>query len=86
VVTSAAATTFPNIWIADFRRLYNFADAERADLTVPATNFNKAMRIDTKARNPLRTIPVVSEPAPENSRVRKPAAGEHGQACWDNTW
>ncbi len=48
----------PSIWIADFRRLYNFGVAGRADLTVPANRFNKAMRIDTKLVNPLRQLRV----------------------------
>src|SRR3954466_12732228 len=37
----------PTNWIADFRRLYDFNEAGRADLAVPATKFNRAMRIDT---------------------------------------
>jgi hypothetical protein len=44
-------------WIADFRRLYDFSEAGRADLVVPAAKFNFAMRIDTKLADPLRTLP-----------------------------
>lgn len=47
----------PSNWIADFRRLYDFSEAGRADLTVPAAKFNRAMRIDTKIANPLATLP-----------------------------
>jgi hypothetical protein len=47
----------PSNWIADFRRLYDFNDAGRADLAVPATKFNRAMRIDTRLVNPLRNLP-----------------------------
>jgi len=47
----------PSIWIADFRRLYDFAEAGRADLVVPAAKFNHAMRIDTKLVHPLQTLP-----------------------------
>ena len=43
----------PANWIADFRRLYDFGEAGRADLVVPAAKFNRAMRIDTKLVNPL---------------------------------
>jgi hypothetical protein len=63
------AATLPSIWIADFRRLFNFGaeGINRPDLVVPANMFNKAMRIDTKLVNPLRVLPVVSEPAPQNN-------------------
>ena len=47
----------PSTWIADFRRLYNFGEAGRADLTVPAAKFNRAMRIDTTLVNPLKFLP-----------------------------
>jgi hypothetical protein len=45
------------IWVADFRRLYNFDQAGRADLVVPAAKFNRAKRIDTKISNPLDDLP-----------------------------
>jgi Animal haem peroxidase len=59
----------PNVWIADFRRLFSFAVSgiNRPDLVVPANKFNRAMRIDTKLVNPLRVLPVVSDPAPRNN-------------------
>jgi hypothetical protein len=44
-------------WIADFRRLYDFKEAGRADLAVPEAQFNRAMRIDTMLVTPLRTLP-----------------------------
>jgi hypothetical protein len=44
-------------WVADFRRLYDFGEAGRADLTVPAAKFNHARRIDTKLANPLGDLP-----------------------------
>jgi hypothetical protein len=47
----------PSIWIADFRRLYDFGEAGRADLTVPANKFNRAMRIDSLIANPLKHLP-----------------------------
>jgi hypothetical protein len=47
----------PSSWIADFRRLYDFTEAGRADLAVPAGKFNRAMRIDTRLSTPLRNLP-----------------------------
>ena len=35
-------------WVADFRRLYDFSEAGRADLLVPVAKFNHTMRIDSK--------------------------------------
>ena len=42
-------TRLPSTWIADFRRLYDFGDANKPDLTVPPSKFNRAMRIDTRS-------------------------------------
>jgi Animal haem peroxidase len=47
----------PSSWIADFRRLYDFSEAGRADLVVPEARFNRAMRIDTTLVNPLASLP-----------------------------
>ena len=47
----------PSNWIADFRRLFDFTEAGRADLAVPEGKFNRAMRIDTRIADPLRTLP-----------------------------
>jgi hypothetical protein len=47
----------PSNWIADFRRLYDFGEAGKANLVVPAAKFNRAMRIDTLLANPLATLP-----------------------------
>ncbi len=44
-------------WIADFRRLYDFGQAGKANLTVPKAKFNRAMRIDTTLVNPLKFLP-----------------------------
>jgi hypothetical protein len=46
-----------SIWIADFRRLYDFKEAGRANLAVPEGKFNRAMRIDTRLSNPLQSLP-----------------------------
>jgi hypothetical protein len=50
----------PSNWIADFRRLYDFGEAGRADLEVPPRRLNRAMRIDTLLVNPLRNLPTGS--------------------------
>jgi hypothetical protein len=47
----------PFIWVADFRRLYNFGQAGREDLVVPAAKFNRAMNIDTVLSHELATLP-----------------------------
>ena len=47
----------PSNWIADFRRLYDFGEAGRADLVLAPEHDNRAMRIDTTLANPLRNLP-----------------------------
>jgi Animal haem peroxidase len=62
-----------SIWIADFRRLYNFAEAGRADLVVPAAKFNRAQRIDTRLVAPLHDLPQGSigpPPVPDGDERR----------------
>ena len=44
-------------WVADFRRLYDFGEANKPNLEVPANKFNRAMRIDTSLVNPLKHLP-----------------------------
>ena len=51
----------PSTWIADFRRLYDFGEAGRDNLTVAAAQFNRAMRIDTRLSDPLRTLPRLTD-------------------------
>jgi hypothetical protein len=60
-------TRLPNVWIADFRRLFRF---ERADLIVPASKMNKAMRIDTKLVTPLQLLRVPDPGAKKNLAFR----------------
>jgi len=48
------------IWIADFRRLYNFGEAGREDLAVAESDFNRAQRIDTMLVDPLHDLPTGS--------------------------
>ena len=47
----------PSNWIADWRRLYDFGEAGRANLTVPAAKFNRAKAIDTHLVDPLANLP-----------------------------
>jgi Animal haem peroxidase len=44
-------------WTADFRRLYDFGEANKPNLEVGANRFNRAMRIDTALVDPLKTLP-----------------------------
>ena len=44
-------------WTADFRRLYDFGEANKPNLEVAANRFNRAMRIDTALVDPLKTLP-----------------------------
>ena len=55
----------PTDWIADWRRLYRFRQAE---LRVPAAKFNVARRIDTVLVNPLAALPPGSFGATESPR------------------
>jgi Animal haem peroxidase len=48
----------PSSWIADFRRLYDFGEAGRDNLTVPEGKFNRAMRIDSRLATGLRNLPL----------------------------
>ena len=47
----------PGIWVADFRRLYDFNEAGRPDLAVPAAKFNRTRRIDTRIVPTLGRLP-----------------------------
>ncbi len=47
----------PSNWIADWRRLYDFREAGRADLAVSPAKFNFAKAIDTRLVDPLRNLP-----------------------------
>jgi heme peroxidase len=47
----------PSNWIADWRRMYDFSEANRANLVVPANKFNRTMRIDTRLADTLRRVP-----------------------------
>jgi heme peroxidase len=50
-------TRLLSTWIADFRRLYDFGEANKPNLVVPASKFNRAMRIDTSLVDPLKNLP-----------------------------
>jgi Animal haem peroxidase len=62
------AGSIPSIWIADFRRVFNFGQRtpQQANLLVPAAKFNRAMRIDTRLVTPLRQLRV-PDPTPRNN-------------------
>jgi hypothetical protein len=53
-------TLLPGNWVADFRRLYDFSEAGRDDLTVDPDDFNITKRIDTLLVNPLQVLPLGS--------------------------
>ena len=57
VVCSQEVTPLPSNWIADFRRLYDFAEAGRPDLVVPVSKSNRARNIDTRLTDPLASLP-----------------------------
>ena len=59
-------TRLASVWIADFRRLYDFGEANKPNLTVPANKFNRAMRIDTRIVNPLQHLPPQTVGLPKN--------------------
>jgi hypothetical protein len=50
-------TRLADIWVADWRRLYDFTEANRPNLRPPPGEFNRAMRIDTRVVNPLGSLP-----------------------------
>jgi Animal haem peroxidase len=53
----SGASRLPSIWIADFRRLYDFSESGKTNLVVPAAQFNHAKLIDTKLADPLALLP-----------------------------
>ncbi|WP_433272046.1 peroxidase family protein [Actinosynnema sp. CS-041913] len=54
---SGTVDTLPTNWIADFRRLYDFTEAERPDLAPGTGGGNVTKRIDTLLVNPLTQLP-----------------------------
>jgi Animal haem peroxidase len=50
-------TRLPSNWIADFRRLYDFTEAGRADLAPPPGKLNRAKRIDSRLVRVLKNLP-----------------------------
>ncbi len=50
----------PSTWIGDLRRWFDFREADRPDLAVPAAKFNRARRVDTVLAKPLATLPNLS--------------------------
>lgn len=54
---SGSFERLPTSWIADFRRLFDFAQVGRNDLAVTAGKFNLARLIDTLLVDPLAALP-----------------------------
>jgi len=56
---SGTVDTLPTNWIADFRRLYDFTEADRPDLAAPAETGggNVTKRIDSLLVDPLTQLP-----------------------------
>ncbi len=55
---SGTVDTLPTNWIADFRRLFDFTEADRPDLVPPtADGGNVTKRIDSLLVNPLTQLP-----------------------------
>jgi hypothetical protein len=48
----------PSNWIADFRRLYDFSEANQPGLVVAKEDFNVAEKLDTLLVNPLHNLPL----------------------------
>jgi hypothetical protein len=57
---SGSFDRLPTNWIADFRRLYDFSEAGRTDLTVPQNEFNITKKIDSLLVDPLKQLPLGS--------------------------
>jgi hypothetical protein len=65
-------TRLISTWIADFRRLYDFGEANEPNLEVPANKFNRAMRIDTSIVDPLRHLPPSVVAGPDSMPFNDP--------------
>ena len=65
-------TRLASIWIADWRRLYDFGEANKPNLTVPASKFNRAMRIDSRIVDPLQHLPPQTVGLPQNAGFNNP--------------
>ena len=57
----------PSNWTVDFRRLYNFTEVGRADLTPPEGSPNVAMKTDTQLVDPLKNLPLGSFGGPSST-------------------
>jgi Animal haem peroxidase len=65
-------TRLISTWIADFRRLYDFGEANKPNLEVPQNKFNRAMRIDTSIVDPLRHLPPSAFGGPDSMPFNDP--------------
>lgn len=57
----------PSNWTVDFRRLYDFTESGRSDLTPPEGGPNITMKIDTQLVNPLKNLPHGSAGVPSST-------------------
>lgn len=57
---SGSFERLPTNWVADWRRLYDFTEAGRADLVPPPGTANFARPLDTRLVNPLKDLPAGS--------------------------
>jgi len=57
---SGSFERLPTNWIADFRRLFDFTEANRPDLVPPDARVNKTKRMDTLLVDPLGQLPLGS--------------------------
>lgn len=55
---SGSFERLPTSWIPDLRRLYDFGEAGRQDLTVEPNQFNITKRVDTLLVDPLKELPL----------------------------
>jgi len=64
---SGSFEQLPSNWTVDFRRLYNFTEVGRADLTPPEGAPNLAMMTDTQLVDPLKALPLGSFGGPSST-------------------
>ena len=64
---SGSFEQLPSNWTVDFRRLYNFTEVGRADLTPPEGAPNLAMKTDTQLVDPLKSLPLGSFGGPSST-------------------
>ena len=69
----------PSIWIADFRRLFNFGEAGRPGLVVAAEQVQQGDAHRHEARHPAPDAARARPESAQEPRLPQPPASEHGQ-------